>query len=302
MDRGHRIVPFLSPYAAPLGLVYEGLLKIAEEVWAPSSFAVDLVRLSSIVPTILVPWPAAPPGRSSAAPASSVGGQQCTFLSIIDCQGDLTWDNPFATIAAFRDAFQPPERGSSAQLVVGASHLAASPEAARRLREDVAAVSGTLVEDPDEEQIRSLLQDCDVFVSLHRGTPFGLRLADAVALGKATLATGYSGNLDYMTHQNGCLVGYGFHRLHPGDFYLEPNAEVAYVPEQMWAEPDLDDAARWMRRLARDADLRHRLACVASERGASLTSGTVGESMRTELARVTWAAPRRRLERRRRVS
>ena len=94
MDRGHRVVPFLSPYAAPLGPIYDGLMKIAEEIWAPSNFAVDLVRLSAIVPAVLVPWPAAPAGRLDAAPDSSVGGQPCMFLSMVDCLGGLDLGQP----------------------------------------------------------------------------------------------------------------------------------------------------------------------------------------------------------------
>ncbi len=172
MDRGHRVVPYLAAHAAPLAPIYIELMRMAEEIWAPSNFAVDIVRMSAVTPAVLVPWPAAPAGRLDAGPDGSIGGRPCVFLSMVDCLGGLTWDNPFATIAAYRDAFPPSERGSAAQLVVAASHLASSPEGARRLREGVAAVSGTLVEEPDDGTARRLLEGCDVVVSLHRGTAF----------------------------------------------------------------------------------------------------------------------------------
>ena len=92
-------------------------------------------------------------------------------------------------------------------------------------------------------------------------TPFGLGLTDFVGLDKPTLATGDFDNLDYMRHRNACLVGYRCRRVYFGDLYLEPGVEVAYEPEQMRAEPDVDDAVRGMRRLAGDAALRHRRGC-----------------------------------------
>lgn len=47
------------------------------------------------------------------------------------------------------------------------------------------------------------LSDC--YTSLHRSEGFGLRMAEAMALGKPTIATAYSGNLDFMTAENSYL-------------------------------------------------------------------------------------------------
>ena len=46
----------------------------------------------------------------------------------------------------------------------------------------------------------------DCYVSLHRSEGFGLTLAEAMALGKPVIATGYSGNLDFMTPETSYLV------------------------------------------------------------------------------------------------
>ena len=42
---------------------------------------------------------------------------------------------------------------------------------------------------------------CDCYVSLHRAEGFGLTLAEAMAIGKPAIATGYSGNVDFMNEQ-----------------------------------------------------------------------------------------------------
>ena len=54
----------------------------------------------------------------------------------------------------------------------------------------------------------ALIAACDSYVSLHRSKGFGLTAAEAMALGKPVIATGYSGNLDYMTPKNSYLVDF----------------------------------------------------------------------------------------------
>ena len=49
---------------------------------------------------------------------------------------------------------------------------------------------------------------CDCYVSLHRSEGFGQTLAETMAIGKPVIATGYSGNLGFMTPDNSYLVDY----------------------------------------------------------------------------------------------
>lgn len=66
------------------------------------------------------------------------------------------------------------------------------------------------------------------------------------------IATAWSGNMDFMSAANSL----------PVDFRLQAiGCDIGpYKAEQRWAEPDLDDAAMKMRHVAKDADLRRRLA------------------------------------------
>ena len=43
---------------------------------------------------------------------------------------------------------------------------------------------------------------CDAYVSLHRSEGTGLTITDAMALGKPVIATGWSGNMDFMNVAN----------------------------------------------------------------------------------------------------
>jgi len=95
-----------------------------------------------------------------------------------------------------------------------------------------------------DRETKALVKLCDCFLSLHRSEGFGRGLAEAMYLGKPVIATGYSGNLDFTNAQNACLVDY---RLVP-----VKDHEYPFATGQKWAEPDIEHAVWFMRRLIKD--------------------------------------------------
>ena len=89
------------------------------------------------------------------------------------------------------------------------------------------------------EESYALIDVCDCYVSLHRSEGFGLTMAEAMLMGKPVIATGYSGNLDFMTPDNSLLVSY--ERVPVAQNF------TFYRKGSVWAAPDLSDAARQMR-------------------------------------------------------
>lgn len=85
----------------------------------------------------------------------------------------------------------------------------------------------------------SLIGACDCLVSLHRAEGFGRGPGEAMRLGRLALATGWSGNRDFMTEANSLLV----------NCRLVPVPEGAYIhgEGQRWAEPDIEHAAHLAR-------------------------------------------------------
>ena len=110
--------------------------------------------------------------------------------------------------------------------------------------------------------VPSLYASADVFVSLHRAEGLGLGLMEAMALGKPVIATAWSGNMSFMNHTNACLVGY---QLVPVQGSIDAYKANNFGRDSYWADPDLDQAARWMARLATDPNLRLRIGAKAAK-------------------------------------
>lgn len=99
----------------------------------------------------------------------------------------------------------------------------------------------------------NLYASCDVFVSLHRAEGLGYGLMEAMRLGKPVIATAWSGNMTFMDHTNSCLVGYNLIPVNgTHDVYNISKLEG----KAFWADPNIDEAAAWMRRLVEEPDLR----------------------------------------------
>ena len=103
---------------------------------------------------------------------------------------------------------------------------------------------------PDE--IIGLMNVCDVFLSLHRSEGIGLSIAQSMLLGKPVIATNYSGNTDFTRSDNSCLVDYKLIGVKKGEY--------PYSKGQVWADPNLDQATSYMRRLVEDDTYRNTVA------------------------------------------
>ncbi|CAN5141107.1 hypothetical protein BH20ACT16_BH20ACT16_00680 [soil metagenome] len=209
-----------------------------DEVWAGSRHVADALARVSPVPVIHITQPVLiedPPPADRAAlglPESFV------FLFSFDYESVFERKNPLAVVEAFGRSFEP---GSGASLVIKSINHDHDPANHERLRAAAAQHPDVHLIDRYVARVErdQLTAACDCYVSLHRSEGFGFTVAEAMALGRPTIATGYSGTLDFMTPENSYLV----------DYELVPIGEDAdpYPPEGEWAQPDVDHAARLMR-------------------------------------------------------
>lgn len=104
----------------------------------------------------------------------------------------------------------------------------------------------------DDLSIDSLYAACDVYASLHRAEGFGLTLAEAMLRGRATLASGWSGNLEFISPEACVLIPCTLTAIH--------DPQGLYPEGDVWAEPDLAAAAGALRMLATRPEFRAELA------------------------------------------
>ncbi len=223
-----------------------------DEVWVPSSFCQNAIAAVSPVPVLCIPHAIEIPERMT--PDRSRFGlrpDSVVFLSMADMMSVAERKNPLGAVQAFVEAFAPDD--TRAELVVKVSNPQWDAPAFERLRTLAAAHPGVhlLADYLDRPALNTLLDSVDVFVSLHRSEGFGLGIAEAMARGKVALATGWSGNMDFMSPLNSLPVDYELVRL-------ERDAGP-YARGERWAEPSIADAVDKMRTVTADPALRQRL-------------------------------------------
>ena len=247
-----------------------------DEIWAPTSFTRDALLRNSPIPVATVPYAVMPPAPTI-LPRSHFGlpEDEFVFLFMFDYHSVLERKNPLGLIEAFKRAFTPSE---AATLVIKSSH--ADKGTIRMLRE-TAHDARIIVTDEvlSRGQIGALYHLCDCYVSLHRSEGFGLTPAEAMAMGKPVIATGYGGNTDFMTDDNSYLVRYKLIEL---DRHYPP-----YEKGWVWADPDVDHAAELMRSVYNDRAHAEAVGkTAAADISRLLGIETVGRAMRERLKAI----------------
>ena len=218
-----------------------------DEIWVGSSFIASAIAPISPVPVIRIP-PAMAPSHDGLPPANEAGWRrrpgEFLFLFTFDVHSHLARKNPLAIVEAFRRAFRPSEPVRLILKCVNAD----SDTAGFRALVDRAAGAAIDIHSGyvSADALRGLMSSCDAYVSLHRSEGIGLTIAEAMGLGKPVIATGWSGNTDFMDVSNAFPVGY---RL----VTLEENVGPYHAGE-VWAEPSIEHAAGLMRQLVDHPD------------------------------------------------
>jgi glycosyltransferase involved in cell wall biosynthesis len=233
-------------------------LDLVDEIMVASTFVEQAFRLVTDKPVIKVPLPLMDDSDSGVdRQAFGISDQDFVYLASFDFHSWAQRKNPSSTIEAFRKAF--PDAAAPVKLVLKTSNGERHPEAFADLLRMAASDRRIMVRDGvvDHAHVRSLQRCCDAYVSLHRAEGFGLGLAECMHQGKPVIATGWSGNMDFMTPHNSIPVRYRMVDVPPGAYL--------HGVGQRWADADVDEAAAAMRRLFDDRDFAAELGRRASD-------------------------------------
>lgn len=250
--------------------------RYVHEIWACSAFTA--AALEPLMPgrVRVVPYPLAavwrPDGAGAARADYGLPERAVVTTVIFGLGSSFTRKNPLAAIAAFRAAFG--DRPDQILVVKFAGAAAFPAEAAQ-----IAAAGGApnikvFAESWPVARLDGLLAVSDIVLSLHRAEGLGLVPAQAMLRGIPVVATGWSGNLQFMDAGSAALVGY---RLVPVE---DPSGVYGKIPNAVWAEPDVAEAAAALRRLGDDPAAR---AALGRRGRAKAQAALNGDELRTAL-------------------
>jgi glycosyltransferase involved in cell wall biosynthesis len=255
--RGKYIIGYFVWELATIPRAWQKMLDLVHEIWVPSEFSKQAFTRATNKPVHVVPHPLAAGDRLKLNNRAQrftrdqfrIPSRAFAALAMQHMGSTLSRKNMIGTIRAFKQAF-----GSAADrvLVLKLADMDQWPKAATRIRNEIGSATNIMLLEGklSTEEMLGLIGCCDSILSLHRAEGFGMVLAEAMLLGKAVIATRWSGNLEFMTDENSALINYSLVPVFDEDAHL-------YVDKNLrWAEPDIMDAAAWLRRLASDPELR----------------------------------------------
>lgn len=229
-----------------------------DEIWAPSAFIANSIRPLTDTPVVLMPL-ACEVRLTSFLGRRYFGLPESSYLFLFfyDVRSYNTRKNPGAVLEAFRRFLkQAPASDSGLVIKVNGSQLNPSEfqslkDAASDLADRIIFIDNVM----SDNEIKNLIRCCDCFVSLHRSEGFGRGIAEAMSLARPVIATAYSGNTDFMTPDVAYPVR---HSLIPvGD------GEYPHWQDQVWADPDIDEAAHYMVQVCAAPEVGRRIGKLA---------------------------------------
>lgn len=220
---------------------YQPAIDSVDEIWTISDFCKDAISSSSNGPVRKVSLPVPVPTQNCVTRESNGGSANRTFTILVsfDYFSDVRRKNPAAAIASYLKAFNVTDRTRLIVKSINGDRFPVEQAILRELaknRADIFFQDGYLTGNENA----ALVASADVYLSLHRSEGYGINLADAMARSIAVIATGYSGNLDFMDDEASILV----------PFELVPLETYAGVRvNSQWAEPDCDFVSKTLRSL-----------------------------------------------------
>lgn len=212
--------------------------ELVHHVWSISQFASKSIEQAANSKVDVLPLPVLKPKyEKKSRRYFQLPDNDFIYFFSFDGGSFVNRKNPLGVIEAFQRAF-PGKSGVCCVIkVINAAPNDIWHECQRRALCDkrIYIVDAAL----DRSDFLALMNVSDVVVSLHRSEGFGRIMAEALLLEKPVIASGYSGNMDYMTEENSFIVKGKLIPLFEQDYL--------FAQGKVWFEPDINHAADRMR-------------------------------------------------------
>ena len=227
--------------------------ELVDEIWAQSRFVGSVFQRVTDKPVTYMPMAVAiPTPLNYSRDRFTFPKSNFLFFMMFDGNSWLSRKNPLAGVQAFIKAFPPNTSGVG--LVIKAMNI-------NIVDSQWQALLNLVDNDPrvfivnnkmHRQDSIDLMACCDAYISLHRSEGFGRVIAEAMLLGKPTIATNFSGNVDFCNSATSYLVDGELVPLRKGDYI--------FYEDQYWCDPDVTIASEKMLQLFEDKSGRDRIA------------------------------------------
>jgi glycosyltransferase involved in cell wall biosynthesis len=249
--------------------------ELVDEIWSPTRFVAEAMRARMPCPVHhMLPGVEVGPAEKVSRSSLNIPENHFVFLFMFDLHSQIHRKNPDAVFRAFQRAFREDDEATLLIKSTGGDiHSADLALVRKTIRGPNVILLDKLM---PRSQAYGLIAMADCFVSLHRSEGFGLGLAEAMLMAKPVIATGYSGNLDFMNRNNSLLVDYELVEI--------KEDRPIYTRGNFWAEPSIEQAAAYMREVYEHRDeARARALRGQAETRSLLSLEAAGQRMRARL-------------------
>lgn len=217
---------------------------LLDEIWTPSEFISRAIRKKTDKPVYTIPYHVTAEADTQKYGREYFGlpRDKFLFLMMYDSQSVSERKNPGGVMRAFKRAF--PSDRTDVGLVIKVNSAGDKELSGIRKSMDGYKNVYLITRNLERIEVNSLIAAADVFVSLHRAEGFGLVMAEAMLNGVPSIATNWSANTEFMDSDCACMVNCQLKKL-DRDYF-------PYRKGNRWADPSVDEAAEYMKKLASD--------------------------------------------------
>ena len=233
-------------------LIEHNTVKYFNEIWTISEFCKESIKKTVNLPISVIRLPVILPNNLPYFSSSRIPKNKFAVLFTFDFLSIFERKNPLAVVEVFKKAFG---NDMNALLIIKSINKKYNSQKFQIILQAIKNFNNIIIFDESLNRIDtlSLINSCDVYISLHRSEGLGLSMKEAMAMGKVVIATNYSGNLDFMSNDNSLLVQYN-------KVQIPITIKCYYKKEIRWAEPDINDAVNKLKQIYTDKILRETIS------------------------------------------
>ncbi|SNB02776.1 Glycosyl transferase, group 1 family protein [Flavobacterium psychrophilum] len=227
---------------------YVDNISFFDEIWVPAKYCQNVISKVTNIPVTVIHYPIeiVIPDTIDEEAENFYDKSSFNFLFIFDYNSTLERKNPINLIKAFKKAFDKNDK--SVSLTIKTSRATRFAKEKSKLLDEIDGYENIHIVEKifEKDTLHNIIKGCDSYVSLHRSEGFGLTMAEAMFFGKPVIATGYSGNLDFMNSENSFLVDYKTCTVN--------SKIINYDKNTIWSNPDFEHMAELMKKVKENSD------------------------------------------------